>query len=580
MSHVRILTRALVVLALVGTALALGASPVSAQDSNSNLAVQVVSFKNAEATDDNTAWQVRIRITSLGGCTPDQGVGREGYDSGWFNEGSWAGAALNVGMCFYDYTAQARKQAGEVCEAELAWGESGSAFKSSLNSADSNRQKQIAVRHKNTAENPGASDIPNCVAAISVTFNIDPKSVVKPLPAGAKDDNLEARARRAVEVTDFAVRVLPHESSKNTFGCNILLSFTMQGGDDGSVKKDFDGIPVGQECSFQAFIVNDPLPFAVDKAGTTFKTSKGSMTVELGGQVKMMPARISIVQDVVGAVPKVPKKRGVSYSIARSCAGVDALPPHIVPTGGAILYQLPGGDWRASLVQGRYTVHSDRAPNFGPGATYHAAARSTSSSVVQGCTVIATIEHVPQGCVVAGGETQARTWRSTRPFEHFDFEFDIACDGTGAQSPADLPPQTATDADGAGSTSPNVRIVARKLENGKIEFALEQRQADDSWGARLYPTARLLPTTARVGTWHGSTPLEVIVAAAASDFVAEIEVRIVARKRSSGSVEFALQRRNDDGKWGSRQLLPQRLFPPDTRVGRWLRSSVFTLNGG
>ena len=573
MSHVRILSRALVVLALVGTVLTLAVSPASAQ------AVQVITFENVEPDDDDPDWQVRVTVVSLGGCSPEQGLGGQGYVSGWLNEGSQGGAALNYEVCSYDFTAQARRNTGEVCDAELAWGTNPAPadYHDALNSGSraNDTVRRVSVRHKS----PDATDQTEarCAAAVSVTFEIDPERVVRRLPDHAEDDNLEERVERAVEVTSFAVRVRPHSSTRNLRGCNALLSFTIEGGEDGSVKKSFEGVPTGQTCKFTAYIVNNPAPFVIDDGGTTFETKSGTMTVDLAGQVKIQPARIAIIQDVVGDA----SDEGVSYAIVRTCAGVDALPPTIVPTGGPGLYRLPGGDWRASLIEGRFTVHSDRAPNFGPAATYHAAARSTTSSVVEGCTVTVTITHVPQGCVVAGGETQALTWRKTRQFEHFDFEFDITCGGAAAgpstddDLPASLP--AAGTSDDAESTSPDVRIVARKLQNGKIEFGLQQRHDDDTWSDEILPRARLFPTTARVGNWLQSTPLEVNVAEGDSDLVAEIDVRIVARLRSSGSVEFALQQRTDDDSWGSQQLLTRRFFPPDATVGRWLRSSVFTL---
>ena len=60
---------------------------------------------------------------------------------------------------------------------------------------------------------------------------------------------------------------------------------------------------------------------------------------------------------------------------------------------------------------------------------------------------------------------------------------------------------------------------------------------------------------------------------------ATVEVRIVARKLSDGRVEFGLQERTEDGSWGDRVLPTRRFFPTDAPVGRWLRSSVLTLNG-
>ena len=64
--------------------------------------------------------------------------------------------------------------------------------------------------------------------------------------------------------------------------------------------------------------------------------------------------------------------------------------------------------------------------------------------------------------------------------------------------------------------SADVRIVARRLDSGKVEFALQQRHADDSWGARLLPSTRLFPTTATVGRWLVSSPLRLSAVSAPS----------------------------------------------------------------
>ena len=113
-----------------------------------------------------------------------------------------------------------------------------------------------------------------------------------------------------------------------------------------------------------------------------------------------------------------------------------------------------------------------------------------------------------------------------------------------------------------------VRIVARKLDDGRVEFALQQRQTDSTWGDRQRPRARFFPTTARVGRWLASSPLE----------SAAGEVRIVARRLGDGRVEFALQQRRTDSTWGDRQRPRARFFPTTARVGRWLASSPLTLS--
>ncbi len=112
-----------------------------------------------------------------------------------------------------------------------------------------------------------------------------------------------------------------------------------------------------------------------------------------------------------------------------------------------------------------------------------------------------------------------------------------------------------------------VRIVARKIADGRVEFGLQQRQADRSWGERQLPRARFFPTTADVGRWLASSPLSPSGA----------EVRIVARKIADGRVEFGLQQRQADRSWGERQLPRARFFPTTAGVGRWLASSPVTL---
>ena len=59
-----------------------------------------------------------------------------------------------------------------------------------------------------------------------------------------------------------------------------------------------------------------------------------------------------------------------------------------------------------------------------------------------------------------------------------------------------------------------VRIAARRLDDGRIEFALQQRQGS-SWGQRELPRSRFFPTDAAAGRWLSSTPLRLGAASAA-----------------------------------------------------------------
>ena len=121
--------------------------------------------------------------------------------------------------------------------------------------------------------------------------------------------------------------------------------------------------------------------------------------------------------------------------------------------------------------------------------------------------------------------------------------------------------------DNGGSSDVEVRIVARKLESGRVEFGLQQRQTDNSWGDRRLPRVRFFPTSAGVGRWLASSPLTLPAG----------EVRIVARRLESGRVEFGLQQRQTDNSWGDRRLPRVRFFPTSAGVGRWLASSPLTL---
>ena len=115
--------------------------------------------------------------------------------------------------------------------------------------------------------------------------------------------------------------------------------------------------------------------------------------------------------------------------------------------------------------------------------------------------------------------------------------------------------------------SPRVRIAARLLEGGSIEFALQQRR-DGIWETRQLPTRRFVPADATPGRWLNSSPLS----------VAGLQVRIAARNVDGGSIELALQRQQE-GTWGTRQLPARRFIPADATPGRWLNSSPLTPAG-
>ena len=69
------------------------------------------------------------------------------------------------------------------------------------------------------------------------------------------------------------------------------------------------------------------------------------------------------------------------------------------------------------------------------------------------------------------------------------------------------------DSDGHGETE--VRISAKRLESGVVEFALQQRDGDH-WGERIAPRSRYFPTNARVDHWLNSSPIAIDTPAPAS----------------------------------------------------------------
>ena len=119
----------------------------------------------------------------------------------------------------------------------------------------------------------------------------------------------------------------------------------------------------------------------------------------------------------------------------------------------------------------------------------------------------------------------------------------------------------------AQSSATEVRIVARLIADGRIEFALQQREGT-GWSNHMLPRARFFPVTSTVDRWLVSTPLTINAV--------ETEVRIVARLVADSRVEFALQRREGDG-WSDRMLPRARFFPATSTVDLWLVSTPLTI---
>ena len=60
---------------------------------------------------------------------------------------------------------------------------------------------------------------------------------------------------------------------------------------------------------------------------------------------------------------------------------------------------------------------------------------------------------------------------------------------------------------GSGISGGDVRIAARRLADSRVEFALQQQDSTGDWGERLLPTARFLPSDAQANQWFNSSSL-------------------------------------------------------------------------
>ena len=56
-----------------------------------------------------------------------------------------------------------------------------------------------------------------------------------------------------------------------------------------------------------------------------------------------------------------------------------------------------------------------------------------------------------------------------------------------------------------------VRIVAQKLDDGRVEFGIQQQAPTGEWGERILPSSRYLPTTAPTNRWLRSTAIPLTV---------------------------------------------------------------------
>ena len=111
-----------------------------------------------------------------------------------------------------------------------------------------------------------------------------------------------------------------------------------------------------------------------------------------------------------------------------------------------------------------------------------------------------------------------------------------------------------------------VRVAAQRLASGRVELAV-QVETQGQWQPRVLPETRWLSSRSRVDRWISTTPVSLS---------SGHEVRISARRLSSGEVELGLQEILD-GKRQERQLPNDRLLPADHAASEWWTSSPLIL---
>ena len=106
-------------------------------------------------------------------------------------------------------------------------------------------------------------------------------------------------------------------------------------------------------------------------------------------------------------------------------------------------------------------------------------------------------------------------------------------------------------------------VTARRFLDGRVEIALQRRSEEGACGGRVLSRRRILPVGVEAGRWLVTSPVT----------LDGNELRVAARRLVDGRVEFALQRRAEDGSWGARLLPRRRFLPAVSAAGRWLSSS-------
>lgn len=126
-----------------------------------------------------------------------------------------------------------------------------------------------------------------------------------------------------------------------------------------------------------------------------------------------------------------------------------------------------------------------------------------------------------------------------------------------------------------------VRVVARLLHTGEIEFAVQQR-ASGVWSNTILPRKNRFPAEPSTDRWYVSTSVTLGETITSDSLTPEeaakpLYLRIAARRLANGKTEFALQSADRGtgqvAEWSERVLPRLRFFPATAVAGRWLMSS-------
>ena len=198
--------------------------------------------------------------------------------------------------------------------------------------------------------------------------------------------------------------------------------------------------------------------------------------------------------------------------------------PEGVAVNGYVVERLDGADW-VEVHRSATAITTYSPGGLEPSTGYTFRIRLETTRGAASASVMATTVAAPT--IAISGDVEIRVVARRLPLGRAEFALQQRLDGEWSRR--HVPTQrffpTVTRAGQwlisspvavsveSASTGGEVRILAQRLANGKIEFGLQGLDAD-GWGERVLPQQRLLPTTAQIGEWLLSTPVTLSVATA------------------------------------------------------------------